>query len=75
MVAKQLLDDVLALPAEDQLELVQQVWDSLANRGDIPLSDDQKRELDFRYEEYLRNPTEGETWEEVEAYLDAQANS
>ena len=70
MVAKNLINDVLALPPSDRLELVQRLWDSLLDDPDsLPLTEAQKKELDRRYEDYLRNPDEGSTWEEVEAFV------
>lgn len=70
MVAKNLINDVLALPPADRLELVQRLWDSLLDDPDsLPLTEAQKKELDKRYEDYLRNPDEGSTWEEVEAFV------
>ena len=70
MVAKNLINDVLALPPADRLELVQRLWDSLLDDPDsLPLTEAQKKELDRRYEDYLRNPDEGSTWEEVEAFV------
>ncbi len=68
MVAKNLLHDVLALPPADRLELVRQLWDSLLDDPkSLPLTDATRQELDRRYEDYLRNPEEGSTWDEVEA--------
>ena len=69
MVAKNLLHDVLALPPADRLELVRQLWDSLLDDpNSLPLTEATRQELDRRYEDYLRNPEEGSTWDEVEVY-------
>jgi putative addiction module component (TIGR02574 family) len=76
MVAKNLLNDVLNLPPKDRLDLVHRLWDSLLDDPDnVVLSDEQKQELDRRYEQYLKDPTEGSTWEEVEAFVRARLRS
>ena len=73
MAARNLLDDVLALPPADRLELIRRVWDSLLNDpGGLPLTGDLRQELDRRYEDYLANPEEGHTWDEVEAFVKAR---
>jgi putative addiction module component (TIGR02574 family) len=70
MVARNLLNEVLALPPAERLQLVRQVWDSLLeDRENLPISEDQRAELDRRYDEYLANPGEGESWEQVGAYV------
>ena len=60
------------LSFSEKLLLVEDLWDELAQRPDeIPLSAGIKAELDRRYAEYLANPTEGSSWEEVRARLTA----
>jgi putative addiction module component (TIGR02574 family) len=70
MVARNLLADVLALPLADRLELFEHLRDNLRNEPDLdPLTDEQKRILDERLDDYEANPDEGSTWEEVEARI------
>jgi len=58
------------------MELARQLWDSVLDDKDaLPLTESQKAELDKRYEDYLRNPEEGSTWEEVKAYVRARLRS
>jgi putative addiction module component (TIGR02574 family) len=70
MVAKNLLNDVLALPIEDRREVYEELRTSLLNdpQFDI-LTDEQKRILDERLDEYEAGPNGGEPWDEVEARL------
>lgn len=57
---------VRELPFVEKLQLVEALWDDLARSPDrIPLSDPLKAELDRRYQEYLAEPREGSTWDEV----------
>ena len=57
---------VRELPFAEKLQLVEALWDDLARSPErIPLADSLKAELDRRYKEYLANPGEGSSWEEV----------
>ena len=70
MVAKNLLDDVLALPAADRMELYDRLGESLRNDpACFPISEEDKRILDERLADYEANPDEGSSWEEVEARI------
>ena len=61
-----LLSDALALSAADRLELIDRLWASLDTEvAALPLTDEQRRELDRRLEEMDRDPSLGSTWEEV----------
>ena len=76
MVAKNIIDGVLALPAEERLDLVRRLWDSIREDAvHMPLSDQQKLELDRRYDEFLHDPAEGSTWEEVETFVQQKLRS
>ncbi len=58
------------LSVSEKLILLEELWDDLAARPeDIPLWDWQKEELDRRYEEYRKNPSEGSPWLEVKERL------
>jgi putative addiction module component (TIGR02574 family) len=54
----------LSLP--ERLQLVEDLWDSIAAEAEtLPLSDWQKAELDRREAEYRQNPNLASTWEEA----------
>jgi putative addiction module component (TIGR02574 family) len=73
MVARNIIDNVLALPPGDRLDLVRRLWDSIREDAvHLPLTEEQKEELDRRYDEFLEDPQEGSTWEEVEAFVQAK---
>jgi putative addiction module component (TIGR02574 family) len=66
------LTDLLKLPADDRAELAIALWESLeeAERdGVFELTDEQRRELDRRWEEHRRNPTAAVPWSEVRRRL------
>ena len=66
------LTDLLKLPADDRAELAIALWESLtdAERDDaFDLTDEQRRDLDRRWEEHRRNPASAVSWTEVRAKL------
>ena len=64
------LSDVLELPVEERLELVGDIWDSIAQvPGAIDLTEAQRAELDRRLEAYRRDPKAGSPWAEVKARI------
>lgn len=64
------LSDVLELPVSERLQLVGDIWDSIAQVPDrLELTDAQRAELDRRLEAYRRDPTLGSPWTEVKARI------
>ncbi len=60
------LSDVLELSVSERIQLVEDIWDSIAKAPmPAPLSEAQREELDRRLEAHRRNPTSGSTWAEV----------
>lgn len=62
-----LLEQAQGLPLEEQLELVEALWDSIAQRSVIPLTQKQKEELDRRLADLEANPEDVVPWSEVKA--------
>jgi putative addiction module component (TIGR02574 family) len=59
-----------ALPLEERMELLFQLWDQLLDEGwEPPLDDELKAELDRRWANFCANPAGGRTWEQVVAHL------
>ena len=68
MTPKALRDEILRLPAIERLELLGDIWDSLAaTPEDVPVPEWHKAELDRRLDEPAPGP--GVTWDEVRAKL------
>jgi putative addiction module component (TIGR02574 family) len=68
MTPKTLRDEILRLPPDDRLDLLEEIWDSLATSPtDVPVPDWHKTELDRR----LDHPAAGapESWDAVKARL------
>jgi putative addiction module component (TIGR02574 family) len=62
--------DILKLPVEERLQLVEEIWNSIAEAPEtLELTHEDKRLLDESIEEWQRNPTAGSPWEEVYARL------
>lgn len=58
--------DILELSVAKRIQMVEDIWDSIAAVPEaVPLSEDQKKELDCRLEAYHLNPDAGSSWNEV----------
>lgn len=68
MTARALWDEILRLPIEERLKLVQDIWDSIAaTPTDVPVPEWHKAELDRR----LDHPEPGPnlSWDQVQERL------
>ena len=62
----ELVAEILALPLEDRVQLVEAIWDSISSVPEaLPLTEWQKEELDRRLAEYESVPDAGSSLEEV----------
>jgi len=60
--------DVLELPVQERLQLVEDIWNSIADAPEaLELTDEDKRFIDQRLEARRINPSAGSPWEEVYA--------
>ena len=60
------VNDLLGLPVSERLQLVEDLWDSIAEVPEaIELSVDQRTELDRRLAAYHEDPETGSPWNEV----------
>lgn len=63
-----LLDEARQLSVNDQLELVEALWDEIAKRNAAPLpTAAQKAELDRRVADHDAHPNDVDSWDEVKA--------
>ena len=57
---------VLELSIPEHIQLVEDIWDSIAAVPQtLPLSQAQRYELDRRLEDYWQHPEDGSPWEDV----------
>jgi putative addiction module component (TIGR02574 family) len=60
MIAK---EDILSLSVSERIQLVQDIWDSIVEVPEsVPLTDEQKAELDRRLDAYHKDPNAGSPW-------------
>lgn len=58
--------DVLALSIPERIQLVEDIWDTIANEPEtIELTEEEKTIIDARLEAYHKNPDLGSPWEDV----------
>ena len=62
--------DALKLSISDRIQLVGDIWDSIATVPEsVSLTAAQREELDRRLEDYRQHPDEGSPWEEVRSRI------
>jgi putative addiction module component (TIGR02574 family) len=67
---RELLGEILELPVEERVRLVEAIWDSISALPEaVPLTEWQKRELDQCLAEFDGDPDEGSPFEEVFARI------
>jgi len=55
--------DILSLSVPERIQLVEDIWDSIAEvPQEVPLTEEQKEELDRRLDAYHQDPNEGSPW-------------
>ena len=60
---KNMLDAALTLPPQERVNLVNDIWDSVAEHpDDLKLTAAQECELDDCFREYLADPKAGDNW-------------
>ena len=60
------ISDLLELSISERIQLVADLWDSIATVPEaVSLTEAQKEELDRRLDAYHKNPNAGSPWESV----------
>jgi putative addiction module component (TIGR02574 family) len=64
------LAELLELPADQRLQLVEAIWDSLIEVPEaVPIGDDVRDELDRRLAAYYDDPSSARPWREIKEEL------
>ena len=64
------LEEILSLSVEERIQLVEAVWDSIAQYPEsLPVTEAQRKELDRRLAEHLKNPKAARPWSQVRESL------
>lgn len=59
-------ENILDLSVSERIQLVEDIWDSIAKVPEsLPLSDEQKLELDRRLDAHHNDPDAGSPWDVV----------
>ena len=61
--------DFSKLSVPERIQLAEDLWESIPESADIPLTEAQRVELDRRLEDLEQHPDDGEPWEVVRARL------
>lgn len=62
------LTDIERLSLAERIQLVQDIWDSIAAAPEqLPVTEAQQQELDRRLDAYQKNPQGGVSWQEIKA--------
>jgi len=65
--------DLLKLDVATRLELIEELWDSIASNdvaaSQLPLTEGERAMLDERLREYRADPESGQPWAEVRAEI------
>jgi len=70
-VLSSILKNILTLGVADRLQLLGEIWDSLAATPEaIRVTDAQRKDLARRRRAHARNPSAAKSWEEVRAKLE-----
>jgi putative addiction module component (TIGR02574 family) len=66
--------DILDLSVSERIQLVQDIWDSIAQVPEsVSLTEDEKAELDRRLDAYHNNPDTGSPWSLVQERIKSRA--
>jgi len=62
--------DYRKLPIPERIQLVEAIWDSIAEDAEaLPLTDELRAELDRRWAEHERDPSSAIPWDQVRSEL------
>lgn len=68
------LSEILQLSVAERIQLVEDIWDSIAVVPEnVLLTAEQEAELERRLEAYQANPSEGISWNDLKTKLRGQA--
>jgi putative addiction module component (TIGR02574 family) len=62
--------EILTLPVSERLQLIEDIWESIASQpADVPVTPEQRKELDKRLANFERDPAPGEKWDDVKSRI------
>lgn len=74
MALKTSIDDLISLTPAERILLAEDLWDSVASHPEVvPVTDEQRQELDRRLETFRQNPSNVVDWEAVKAHIEGHS--
>ncbi len=65
------LEDILRLSVSERVQLVEDIWDSIAASPEaLPITEQQRQELDRRVAAHARDPSEVRSWDQIRVRLE-----
>ncbi len=60
------ISDIMQLSVAERIQLAEDIWDSIAVSPEfVPVTDEQRQELDRRLQAYAQNPDDDVSWDEL----------
>ena len=72
MTIEQTISQISQMPVDDQLRIINTIWDNMADDSATQLSSPQREELDRRMAKYRQDPTTAMTEAELREKLKAR---
>jgi len=64
------IEELRSLPVAERIQLVEDLWDSIAeDSGGLQLTEAQREELDRRLDDFEANPAAGAPWDQVRSTM------
>lgn len=61
------VQEILQLSIAERIQIVEDVWDSIAlEPKSLPLTENERQELERRLQSYRENPDEGVSWDKLQ---------
>lgn len=68
-----LLSQIKKLSVSERILIVEEIWDSIAlSNEQLPVTDEQKHDLDQRLADYKKNPDDGDSWSAVKKRIESK---
>ena len=62
------LNELLELKVSERIDLALKLWESIPNKTDnIVISSNDEKELLSRYNDHLKNPDDGKSWNDIKS--------
>lgn len=71
MSAEALIEEARKMSVAERIRIAEELWDSVSEeQANLPLTVEQREELDHRISDFEANPSAGSSWQDVRARLE-----